>query len=141
MPIKTVDLKQMADRELEKRFGICRKVLMNGPRFHSWLHVYPTPGDHDEMHCHNADQTFCGVEGECTIYFENGDSEVLKPGMAAFVTGGSFYWLENTGEGRMVLLGTRAISYEMSKKIDYRTRKDLHPTHLGDPPKSTSIFI
>lgn len=58
MAIKILDLKEMAETP-----GFRRKVLMNGPRFHTWLHVYANPGDHDEMHCHNADQTFYCIEG------------------------------------------------------------------------------
>ena len=57
---------------------------------------YPNPGNKDDMHCHNADQTFYVIEGECTMRFPDGGSAVLKPGMAALITGGSSYQLENT---------------------------------------------
>jgi hypothetical protein len=52
MPIEVMDMPKMA-REHGKR-----KVIFNTNRFHAWLHVYPQPGDADDMHCHNADQTF-----------------------------------------------------------------------------------
>ena len=49
MPIEVMDMPKMA-REHGKR-----KVIFNTNRFHAWLHVYPKPGDADDMHCHNAD--------------------------------------------------------------------------------------
>jgi mannose-6-phosphate isomerase-like protein (cupin superfamily) len=52
------------------------------------------------MHCHNADQTFYVIEGECTMRFPDGGEVVLKPGQAAMITGGSFYQLENAGPNR-----------------------------------------
>jgi mannose-6-phosphate isomerase-like protein (cupin superfamily) len=49
-----------------------RKVLLNIKRFHTWVHYYPNPGDKDDMHCHNADQTLYVIEGECTMHFPDG---------------------------------------------------------------------
>ena len=66
MPIEVMDMPKMA-REHGKR-----KVIFNTNRFHAWLHVYPKPGDADDMHCHNADQTFYVIEGECTMHFPDG---------------------------------------------------------------------
>lgn len=137
MGIKTVDLIKMAEEP-----NVRRKVLMNGPRFHTWLHVYATPGDIDEMHCHNADQTFYCVEGECTMFFPDGGNTVLKPGMIALIPGGKFYQLKNTGSGKMVMIGARALSNEASLKIDYETRKDINEgRQKGDPPKATQILV
>jgi mannose-6-phosphate isomerase-like protein (cupin superfamily) len=102
-----------------------RKVLINTPRFHAWLHVYPKPGDMDDLHCHNADQTFYVIEGECTMHFPDGGKSVLKPGMVALITGGSFYQLENTGTGPMILMGNRSGPSEAIQHINYETRKDI----------------
>ena len=102
MPIEVMDMPKMA-REHGKR-----KVIFNTNRFHAWLHVYPKPGDADDMHCHNADQTFYVIEGECTMHFPDGGKAVMTPGMVATITGGSFYQLENTGAGPMVLMGNRS---------------------------------
>ena len=119
MPIEIHNLVEMAHREKK------RKKIFNTQRFHSWLHVYATPGDKDDMHCHNADQTFYVIEGECTMHFPDGGAAVLKPGMAATITGGSFYQLENTGADSMVLMGNRSGPSEAIKHINYESRRDL----------------
>ncbi len=77
------------------------------------------------MHCHNEDQVFTCFEGECTMRYPDGNSSVLKSGMAALITGGSFYQLENTGTGPMILMGHRSGSQDTVKIIDYVTRKDI----------------
>jgi mannose-6-phosphate isomerase-like protein (cupin superfamily) len=124
VPINVVDMVKMAHDDPR------RKVLLNTQRLHAWLHVYKNPGDHDDMHCHNADQTFFCIEGECTMYFPDKDPAVLKPGMAALITGGSWYWLENTGDGPMVMMGTRSGSSEGTVKIDYETRQPVVENHV-----------
>ncbi|HWP56968.1 MAG TPA: cupin domain-containing protein [Candidatus Acidoferrales bacterium] len=119
MPIEIYDLVEMAQRDKK------RKRIFNTQRFHAWLHVYPHPGDKDDMHCHNADQTFYVIEGECTMHFPDGGKAVLKPGMVATITGGSFYQLENTGSGAMVLMGNRSGPAEAVKHINYDLRRDI----------------
>jgi uncharacterized cupin superfamily protein len=98
------------------------KVLQTN-RFHAVVLRYATPGERDEMHCHDQDQTFYAIEGECTLHFPDGAQEVLKPGMLAAITGGSFYQLENSGDGPMVMLLNR--SGARAKMIDYETRKEI----------------
>ncbi|MEK7210138.1 MAG: cupin domain-containing protein, partial [Candidatus Binatota bacterium] len=112
------DIVELAHKE--KR----RKNIFNTPRFHAWMHYYK-PGHKDEMHCHNADQTFYVIEGECTMSFPDGGKAVLKPGMAALITGGSFYQLENTGSGPMIMMGNRSGPAEKIQIIDYVTRQDV----------------
>jgi mannose-6-phosphate isomerase-like protein (cupin superfamily) len=102
MPIEIIDTVKLA-HELKKR-----KMVLSTPRMHAWVHYYPNPGDKDDMHCHNADQTFYVIEGECTMHFPDGGKAVMKPGMAALITGGSFYQLENSGPGPMVMMGNRS---------------------------------
>jgi uncharacterized cupin superfamily protein len=75
MSIEVIDLVDLAHKE--KR----RKNVFNTPRFHAWMHYYK-PGHKDEMHCHNADQTFYVIDGECTMRFPDGGEAVLKPGQA-----------------------------------------------------------
>jgi uncharacterized cupin superfamily protein len=82
MGIEVIDLVDMAHKE--KR----RKNIFNTPRFHAWMHYYK-PGQKDDMHCHNADQTFVVLDGECTMSFPDGGKVTLKPGQAALITGGS----------------------------------------------------
>jgi len=101
MSIDVIDLVGLAHQE--KR----RKNIFNTPRFHAWMHYYK-PGQKDEMHCHNADQTFYVIEGECTMRFPDGGQVVLKPGQAALITGGSFYQLENAGSEPMIMMGNRS---------------------------------
>ncbi len=93
MGIEIVDLVKLAHD------GKKRKVVFNTPKFHAWVHVYSKPGDKDDMHCHNADQTFYMIEGECTMHFPDREKAVMGPGMTALIQGGSFYQLENTGHG------------------------------------------
>jgi mannose-6-phosphate isomerase-like protein (cupin superfamily) len=118
MSIEVIDLVNMG--YAEKR----RKNIFNTPRFHAWMHYYK-PGQKDAMHCHNADQTFVVLEGECTMSFPDGGKATLKPGQAALITGGSFYTLENTGEGPMIMMGNRSGPAEKIQIIDYVTRKDV----------------
>jgi mannose-6-phosphate isomerase-like protein (cupin superfamily) len=119
MPVEIYDMVKMAHEDKK------RKVLFNTPKFHTWLHVYARPGDKDDMHCHNADQTFYVIEGECTMHFPDGGKAVLKPGMVATITGGSFYQLENTGPDAMVLMGNRSGPSEAIKHINYELRRDI----------------
>jgi mannose-6-phosphate isomerase-like protein (cupin superfamily) len=102
-----------------------RTVVMNTRKMHAWVHYYPTPGDHDDMHCHNEDQTFYCIEGRCTMHFPDGGKAVLDPGTAALITGGSFYMLENSGDGPMIMMGNRSGNQSNIKHINYDTRKDL----------------
>ena len=80
-----------------------RSKVLQTNRIHAVVLYYGIPGERDEMHCHDQDQTFYSIEGECTLHFPDGGHEVLKPGMLAAITGGSFYQLENSGDGPMVL--------------------------------------
>ena len=117
--IQVINPKEIALREKK------RTVVMNTRKLHSWVHYYPNPGDHDELHCHNEDQVFTCFEGQCTMRFPDGSSEILNPGMAALITGGSFYQLVNTGEGHMILMGYRSGNQDTVKIIDYVTRQDI----------------
>lgn len=98
-----------------------RTKVFNSRKAHAWVHYYPNPGDHDELHCHNADQLFICLDGECTMTFPDGGKAVLGKGKAALINGGSFYQLENTGEGPMIMMGYRTGSEEQCETIDYAT--------------------
>ena len=126
MAITFINPREVALREKK------RTVVMNTRKMHAWVHYYPNPGDHDEMHCHNEDQVFTCFEGQCTMSFPDGTSQALDPGMAALITGGSFYKLENTGTGPMIMMGHRSGSQETTKIIDYETRKDIR-ANGGEP--------
>jgi mannose-6-phosphate isomerase-like protein (cupin superfamily) len=102
-----------------------RTKVFNTRKMHAWVHYYPNPGDHDEMHCHNADQTFICFEGQCTMHFPDGGKAELNPGMAALINGGSFYKLENTGDGPMIMMGNRTGPQDDIMIIDHKTRKDI----------------
>src|SRR4249920_2408817 len=56
-------------------------TLFSSDHYHVWVHVDTEPGKQGPMHKHSADEIFYCVQGECTIHFPNGDSEILKPGM------------------------------------------------------------
>src|SRR5689334_21959411 len=138
MPIKVVDLVEMGHAQ-----GAKRKVHMNGPKMNAFFHIYPEPCMKDEMHCHNADGTFYVIEGECTMHFPDGGKSVLKPGMVGLITGGSFYQLENTGTGPMVMMGHHGRNSETSKTILHETRKELiRPGRVEKPaPTHTEILV
>src|SRR5262245_64644236 len=51
MGIQIIDPKEIALREKK------RTVVMNTRKMHAWVHYYPNPGDHDELHCHNEDRS------------------------------------------------------------------------------------
>ncbi|MCZ6448973.1 MAG: cupin domain-containing protein [Alphaproteobacteria bacterium] len=119
MAIEIVDVTGLA-HELKSR-----KIIMDTRKMHAWMHYYPNPGDHDDLHCHPGDQTFLLLEGECTMSFEDGGKSVLKPGMVALIEGGTFYQLENTGDGPMVFMGTRTGPNSANQHINYDTRQDM----------------
>ena len=101
---------------------------MDTRKMHAWMHYYPNPGDHDDLHCHPGDQTFLILEGECTMHFPDKGKSVMTPGSIALIEGGSFYSLENTGTGPLVLLGTRTGPHSANQHIHYETGKDLRGT-------------
>jgi mannose-6-phosphate isomerase-like protein (cupin superfamily) len=140
MPIQVVDLKAWGEDP-----DSSRKVLMNGPNMNAFFHVYQKPGQKDRMHCHNADGTFYVIEGECTMHFPDGGKAVLKPGMAGLITGGSFYQLENTGTGPMVMMGHHSRCSEESKTILHETREELiregRPKEPRPKPTHTTILV
>ena len=115
-----------------------RTVVMNTRKMHAWVHYYPNPGDHDDMHCHNEDQTFYCIKGQCTMHFPDGEKAVLDPGMAALITGGSFYLLENSGDEPMILMGNRSGNQKDIKHINYDTREDLR---LGSDDASGNLEV
>lgn len=59
------------------------------------------------------------------MHFPDGGRAVMKPGMAVLITGGSFYQLENTGNGPMVLMGNHSGPSEDIQHINYELRKDI----------------
>jgi hypothetical protein len=59
------------------------------------------------------------------MHFPDGGKAVMKPGMVATITGGSFYQLENTGSDAMVLMGNRSGPSEAIKHINYELRRDI----------------
>jgi mannose-6-phosphate isomerase-like protein (cupin superfamily) len=126
MPADVIDLLKLFEDDPR------RHVIFNTPRMHTWLHVYPEPGDKDDMHCHNRDQTWYLIKGECTIHFVDKDSVPMKPGSVALITGGTFYQLENTGDGPMVLMGNRSgASDGTNVHINYETKQDVGRTADG----------
>jgi mannose-6-phosphate isomerase-like protein (cupin superfamily) len=125
LAIEIIDVAEVGKREKK------RTRVFDTRKMHAWVHYYPNPGDHDDMHCHNEDQTFICFEGQCTMHFPHGGKAELNPGMAALIHGGSFYRLENTGQGPMILMGNRSGQQDNIKIIDYETRKDVRQKY-GD---------
>ena len=84
------------------------------------IHYYK-PGQIDEMHCHNQDQTFTVVEGTLTMIFPDGGESKLGPGGMCTITGGSFYQLHNQTDEELIMIGTRSGSSESTVKVEYGT--------------------
>jgi len=57
------------------------------------------------------------------VHFPDGGKAVLGPGMVATITGGSFYQLENTGSGPMILMGNRSGPSEAIQHINHASEK------------------
>ncbi len=129
MPIEIIDTHEFAHRTKQ------RTVVIDTKKFHAWVHYYK-PGQKDEMHCHNEDQTFYIIEGELTMSFPDGSASLLTPGMLATITGGSFYQLYNTGDIPLVMLGNRSGSQETTLKIDYETRQPITESKRIEVPES-----
>jgi hypothetical protein len=45
--------------------------------------------------------------------------------MAATITGGSFYHLENSGDGSMIMMGNRSRPSEAIHHVNYELEKDI----------------
>jgi len=101
---------------------LTKNILFETKDFHAWIHCYKDPGDKDDLHCHNADQTVLILKGECTMGTP-GKAAKLLPGSFAMIPKGEFYQLENSGAGPMVLLATRAAPPHTSH-INYDTGVD-----------------
>ena len=69
-----------------------------------------------------------------SLVVQDGGKAVLDPGMAALITGGSFYMLENSGDGPMIMMGNRSGNQNNIKHINYDTRKDLRAG--GEPSEA-----
>jgi hypothetical protein len=59
------------------------------------------------------------------MHFPDGGNGVLNAGGVALIEGGSFYSLENTGDGPLVLMGTRTGPHSANKHINYETGQDM----------------
>ncbi|MBV9120398.1 MAG: cupin domain-containing protein [Chloroflexi bacterium] len=138
---KTVDVVETGNRG-----GFVHTVLMDGPKFHTWI-LLMEAGQRDEMHCHNADETFYCVQGNGHIVYLDQPPAELKAGTVALIPGGQFYALDNsTATERMILLGNRALTYLADKTIIHATKqRHLWPGQdpLVDPPlpQGTSILV
>ena len=71
------------------------------------------------------------LRGNVLCIFPMGGRAKLNPGMAALIHEGSFYRLENTGQGPMILMGNRSGQQDTIKIIDYEPRKDVRQKY-GD---------
>jgi hypothetical protein len=75
------------------------------------------------------------------MHFPDGGQSVMKPGMVALITGGSFYQLENSGTEPMVMLGVRGRDRETIQTIGFESRQELFPHEPQEPPKHTAILV
>ena len=125
MPVQVLDVFELAKAHKDTGEPRGRTTALDTDRMHTVVLCYKTPRERDEMHCHNQDQTFYVVDGQATLHFQDGNHQRVKPGMLATITGGTFYQLENSGNGPMVIILSRSGSENATKKIDYITRKEV----------------
>lgn len=125
MPVQILNVLDVAKAHKDLGEPRGRTTALDTNRMHTVVLCYKTPRERDEMHCHNQDQAFYLVDGQATLHFPEGGHETLKPGMLATITGGTFYQLENSGSGPMVIIQSRSGSEEATKKIDYITRREV----------------
>ena len=59
------------------------------------------------------------------MHFPGRGKAVTRPGTVATITGGSFYQLENSGDGPMIMMGNRSGPSEAIQHINYELRKDI----------------
>ena len=125
MPVQVFDVFDIgkANKDAGELRG--RTTALDTNRMHTVVLCYKTLRERDEMHCHNQDQAFYLVDGQATLHFPDDGHKTLKPGMLATITGGTFYQLENSGNGAMVIILSRSGSEKETKKIDYVTRKEV----------------
>ena len=116
MPIEVYDVAEFAHEKKK------RTVIMDTNRFHAWIHYYK-PGQIDEMHCHNQDQTFTIIEGTGTMSFPDGGKAELGAGKTCTITGGSFYQLHNDTDKELIMIGTRSGATAKTVKVEYGTGK------------------
>ena len=74
MAIEIIDVAEVGKREKK------RTRVFDMRKIHAWVHYHPNPGDHDDMHCHNEDQTFICFEGQCTMHFPDGGASQTQSG-------------------------------------------------------------
>lgn len=62
-------------------------------------------GGENELHTHlNEDHAFIVLEGQMSVFDEDGNEFVLKPYQGALLPTGAYYRYNNTGDGNMVVL-------------------------------------
>jgi mannose-6-phosphate isomerase-like protein (cupin superfamily) len=129
MPIKIVDLKEMARQPKPKR-----TVLINGPRLHAWFHPYLQPGQKDEMHCHpGSEHIFLVFQGELHIRGLDADEDVvLRPGEFVHINQSYYYQLANETDDITVLyqVATKPAKPPKISRYSYRGPKDVDPRTL-----------
>lgn len=85
------DLKILEPEQLPGKCSLCSKFFID-------------PGDSLGEHTHDADaELYYVLEGELTVV-ENGREFVLRPGDAAFATGGVSHYVENRSAKKAVML-------------------------------------
>ena len=122
MAVEVINVSEIAHREKKP------VDLFATSRFQTWV-LYserddrpPGPG---EMHCHNGDETFYCIEGECTMRFPDGGTSVVRPGMLVTITGGA----EVADEAGALKIGKQ--NYLAVRKVLWKRGVLLHGESVG----------
>ena len=119
MGIEIINPKEIALKEKK------RTVVMNTRKLHAWVHYYPNPGDHDELHCHNEDQVFTCFEGECTCGSPTAARPCSSPAWRRSSPAARSISSSIAATGHMILMGHRSGNQDNVMIIDYVTRQDI----------------
>jgi mannose-6-phosphate isomerase-like protein (cupin superfamily) len=83
-----------------------------------WLHTkINAEGGENEIHTHlNQDHAFIVIEGEMSVFDENGAEMKIKPYQGVMLPKGAYYRYLNTGAGNLVVLRFGAYTEDRSQK-------------------------
>ncbi len=90
-------------------------------------------GGENEIHTHlNQDHAFIVLEGEMSVFDENGSEMKLKPYQGVMLPKGAYYRYLNTGAGNLVVLRVGAHTPDKLQKGEaMRVMPDGTPIHGG----------
>ena len=95
-------------------------------------------GGENEIHTHlNQDHAFIVLEGEMSVFDENGGEMKLKPYQGVMLPKGAYYRYLNTGAGNLVVLRIGAGIKGQPQGVEMRVSPDGRPLLAGSVENKT----